>query len=49
MLAYFLEMLSNWFERAERARREAYLASSADIIELEQRQRSLEANGYNML
>lgn len=49
MLAFILEKISNWFERAERARREAYLASSADIIELEQRQRSLEANGYNLL
>ncbi|WP_153074959.1 DUF3563 family protein [Paraburkholderia bonniea] len=48
MFAYFLENLSNWFERAERNRREAYLASSTDIVQLEQRIRSLEANGYSL-
>ncbi len=46
MFAYILEKLSNWFEAAERRRREAYLASSVDIVQLEQRIRSLETNGY---
>ncbi|MGH8782494.1 DUF3563 family protein [Paraburkholderia sp.] len=48
MIAYLLEKLSNWFESAERSRREAYLASSADIVQLEQRIRSLETNGYSL-
>ncbi|GLU30182.1 DUF3563 family protein [Trinickia caryophylli] len=46
MLAYILEKLSNWFEAAERRRREAYLASSTDIVDLERRLRALESNGY---
>ncbi|MCP3727768.1 MULTISPECIES: DUF3563 family protein [Paraburkholderia] len=49
MFAFLLEKLSNWFETAERRRREAYLASSADIVQLEQRLRSIETNGYNSL
>ncbi|HKR45187.1 MULTISPECIES: DUF3563 family protein [Paraburkholderia] len=49
MFAFVLEKLSNWFETAERRRREAYLASSADIVQLEQRLRSIETNGYNSL
>jgi hypothetical protein len=49
MFAYFLEKLSNWFETAERRRREAYLASSSDIVQLVQRIRSIESNGYNSL
>ncbi len=48
MFAYILEKLSNWFESAERSRREAYLASSSDIVDLERRLRSLEANGYSI-
>jgi hypothetical protein len=48
MFAYFLEKLSVWFETAERDRREAYLASSADIVQLEQRIRSLEKSGYSL-
>lgn len=48
MFAYILEKLSNWFESAERARREEYLASSTDIDDLERRLRSLEANGYSI-
>ncbi|WP_118185784.1 DUF3563 family protein [Paraburkholderia phosphatilytica] len=48
MFAYLLEKLSIWFETAERDRREAYLASSADIVQLEQRIRSLEKNGYSL-
>jgi hypothetical protein len=48
MFAYILEKLSNWFESAERSRREAYLAASTDIVQLEQRIRSLEKNGYSL-
>ena len=48
MVAYIIEKLSNWFESAERARREAYLASSSDIVDLEKRLRSLENNGYTL-
>ncbi|MGN6229965.1 MAG: DUF3563 family protein [Trinickia sp.] len=46
MFAYLIEKLSNWFESAERTRREEYLASSTDIEDLERRLRSLEAQGY---
>ena len=48
MFAYILEKLSNWFESAERNRREAYLASSSDVVDLERRLRSLEAEGYSI-
>ena len=48
MFAVILEKLSTWFETAERSRREAYLASSSDIVQLEQRIRSLETNGYSL-
>lgn len=48
MIAYILETLSNWFESAERSRREAYLASSSDVVDLERRLRSLETNGYSL-
>ncbi|MFT4069286.1 DUF3563 family protein [Paraburkholderia sp.] len=48
MFAFLLEKLSTWFETAERERREAYLASSSDIVQLEQRIRSLEAHGYSL-
>jgi hypothetical protein len=48
MFAYVLEKLSTWFEAAERNRREAYLAASSDIVQLEQRIRSLETNGYSL-
>jgi hypothetical protein len=48
MFAYLLEKLSTWFETAERRRRETYLAESADIVQLEQRIRSLESNGYSL-
>ena len=47
MFAYLIEKLSFWFEAAEQRRREAYLAESTDIVQLEQRIRSLETNGYN--
>ena len=48
MVAYIIEKLSNWFESAERTRREAYLASSSDIVDLEKRLRALESNGYTL-
>jgi hypothetical protein len=48
MFVYILEKLSNWFESAERNRREAYLASSSDVVDLERRLRSLEAHGYSL-
>lgn len=48
MFAYILEKLSNWFESAERTRREAYLASSSDVVDLEKRLRALESNGYTL-
>jgi hypothetical protein len=48
MFAYILETLSNWFESAERSRREAYLASSSDVVDLERRLRSLETDGYSL-
>ncbi|SAK70647.1 hypothetical protein AWB74_06344 [Caballeronia arvi] len=47
MFAFIIEKLSIWFEVAEQRRREAYLAQSTDIVQLEQRIRSLETNGYN--
>ena len=48
MVAYIIEKLSNWFESAERTRRESYLASSSDIVDLEKRLRALESNGYSL-
>jgi hypothetical protein len=48
MFAFIVEKLSFWFETAERRRREEYLAQSADVVQLEQRIRSLEAHGYNV-
>jgi hypothetical protein len=46
MFAYILEKISNWFDSAERSRRDAYLASSVDVADLERRLRSLESSGY---
>jgi hypothetical protein len=46
MFAYLLEKVGAWFERAENARRDAWLASSADLAQLEQRMHSLETRGY---
>lgn len=48
MFAYLIEKISTWFEAAEQRRREAYLAQSTDIVQLEQRLRSLEVHGYNV-
>ncbi len=38
----WLDRLDSWFWRQELANREAFLAGSADVVELEQRMRSLE-------
>ncbi len=46
MFTYILEKISNWFDSAERSRRDAYLASSADVSDLERRLRALENSGY---
>jgi hypothetical protein len=47
MFAPFLVLLNAWFEKAERKRREALLASSQDIYELEDRIRTYDKNGWN--
>jgi hypothetical protein len=47
MIAPFLVLLNAWFEKAERKRREALLASSQDIYELEHRIRTFDKNGWN--
>jgi hypothetical protein len=46
MFSYFFATLSHWLENAERDRRDAYLAESSDIFELERRIRALEKNGF---
>ena len=43
MFAYFLKTLRSLLERAEHSRRDTYLASAADIVELERRMRVIEA------
>lgn len=44
--AFLLEHIGHSFERAERNRRDAYLAEARDIAELELRMRALERDGY---
>ena len=46
MFAYLLEKLGNWFNRTGQRRLDDYLAASSDLVELEQRRRALERNGY---
>jgi hypothetical protein len=46
MIAYFLEKLGQWFERAEQERRAEFLGQSADLAELERRMRYAERAGY---
>jgi hypothetical protein len=48
MFALLIEKLSIWFEAAEQRRREEYLSQSSDIVQLEQRLRSLESDGYSL-
>lgn len=38
----WLDRLDRWFWRQEQLRRERYLAAASDLVELEQRMRSLE-------
>ncbi|CAB3804142.1 DUF3563 family protein [Pararobbsia alpina] len=45
MFAYLSEKLGKLLERAEHSRRDADLASTVDICELERRMRSIEING----
>jgi hypothetical protein len=49
MIAYIFASLNQWFENAERSRRDAYLAQSTNIAELEHRIRALEDGGYRVL
>jgi hypothetical protein len=42
----WLDRLDNWFWKQDTKRREAYLAQSADIFDLEQRMRQLDNGGY---
>ena len=44
--AFLFEHIGYLFERAERRRRDEYLAGARDLIELELRMRSLERDGY---
>jgi hypothetical protein len=46
MFAYLLEKIGAWFDRAENARRDAWLASSTALAQLEQRMHLLETRGY---
>jgi hypothetical protein len=45
-VASLLEHAGYLFERAERCRRDEYLAGARDLIELERRMRSIERDGY---
>jgi hypothetical protein len=49
MIAHIFASLNQWFENAERNRRDAYLAKSTNIAELEHRIRALEESGYRVL
>jgi Protein of unknown function (DUF3563) len=44
MITYLTKMFRHLLERAEHSRRDAYLASSVDLFELERRMRSIETN-----
>jgi hypothetical protein len=44
MFAYLIEKFGQLLERAEHTRRDAYLASSVDVFEVERRMRSIEIN-----
>ncbi|WP_175943280.1 DUF3563 family protein [Caballeronia sp. BCC1704] len=43
MFIYLLLWLKRALDRAEDSRRDAYLASASDIVELERRMRAMEA------
>jgi len=49
MFAALMMGLSSWFERLERQSRDAYLAESHDIVELEHRIRVLETESFRVL
>lgn len=49
MFAYLLSKLGTWFESLEIRRREAYLAASVDVVQLEQRIRSLQSGRDRLL
>ncbi len=49
MFAALLVSLNNWFDRQERHSRDAYLAESHDIVELEHRIRVLESENIRAL
>lgn len=45
-----LKLVKNWFKRvtmSDSQRRDAYLAQSASLADLERRQRELQSRGYN--
>ena len=44
--AFLLEHVGDFFERAERRRRDEYLAVARDLIELENLMRSIDRDGY---
>lgn len=46
MFAFLLHLLGQFFERAERRRRDDYLASSSDHADLERRMREVDSKGY---
>jgi len=43
----WLDRLDAWFWHQEQKRRDAYLAQSADLVELEQRMRQLDRGGHS--
>ncbi|HEY4352143.1 MAG TPA: DUF3563 family protein [Paraburkholderia sp.] len=45
MLIYLFFLLRKAIKRAENNRRDAYLASAVDMVDLERRMRSIEING----
>jgi hypothetical protein len=46
LFAFLLDHSGRWFERAERRRRDEYLAGARDLADLERRMRALERDGY---
>jgi len=46
LFGFLLDHIGRWFERAERRRRDEYLAGARDLADLERRMRALERDGY---
>jgi hypothetical protein len=46
MFAFLLHHLGHFFERAERRRRDDYLASSSNLADLERRMREVDSKSY---